>query len=519
MRALYNCSFADPWVKVARRLKDDHSVEPVYWIGYADDDSAGLVKQEFPDAIYHDYFDAWKGVFPLDLEARAWASTPDPEDYVRLAEYELQALQLLDRMDFDQRSFSFQERRNFFRRLIRCWTYIVEQFGIEALISPSIPHRSFDFPLYLVCRQKGIKMVSFMCTPFMKSGRILPVTDLYLMPDRIRQLFKQKREMDTVEPLAADIQDSISRIHLNYEAAKPANFKEYNLYHKKRPSVLLTGRKFISELVGRKSPWLGRTGWLLKGVPSYHKTHGKDVESSSSRQPLAVYVAKIYRRIILLKRLDREYRKYSVVPDLTKKYVVLALHYQPEATTIPRSGIFYDQWYVLELMAKYLPRDWMIYVKENPKQFNPIAEGNTGRLIRFYRDALKMPRVAFVPVDMDPFALIDGALAVFSVSGTIGWEGMVRGKPVICFASSWYEFFSPGVMRIINGDDLEKVPSFIERYRFDGQALHRYLKTIEDLTLKAYFRRGLKKQLTISDNDCLDALTSCVASHLMPETP
>jgi hypothetical protein len=513
MRAIYNHSFADPWLKVAEQLKRRYAIEPVYWIGYADDDSARLVRRTFPEAVYHANFDAWKGVFPDGVAENAWSSTLDPEDYRHYAEYELQALQLMDRMDFDWRSFSYAERRLLFRKFIRCWTYVVDHYGIDALISPNIPHTSFDFPLYLVCRRKGIKTISFMNTPFMKSGRIIAVSDLYHLPERIKKAFEQKQKAGSRTPLSEDTDAYLSRVNQNYNAAKPENFKEYNRHHKRKPSVFLTVRKFLYELLGKDSPWRGRDGWLVRGVPNYHKPNGIEVERTPVRQKLPVYSVKIFRRILYLKRLEAEYRRLAVRPDLGRKYVIMGLHYQPESTTSPRAGLFADQMYVLELIARHLPMDWAIYVKENPKQFNPIAEGNTGRPMRFYRDALKIPRVSFVPNDMDPFILIDGALAVFTVTGTIGWEGMARGKPVVSFGPSWYEHFFPGVMRIAKGSDLDDVRAFIEHYAYDEASLHRYLKTIEEQSICAYFRKGLKQVTGISEAESIEALTACVSSH------
>jgi hypothetical protein len=513
MRAIYNHSFADPWLKVAEQLKRRFAVEPVYWIGYADDDSVRRVPGAFPQAVYHANFDAWKGVFPNGIEENSWSQTLEPEDYRHYAEYELQALQLMDRMDFDWRSFSYAERRLLFRKFVRCWTYVIDHYGIDALISPNIPHTSFDFPLYLVCRQKGIKMISFMNTPFMKYGRIIPIAIPYHIPERIKQSFERKQKADARVLLSDDTRDCLARVNDKYESAKPENFQVYNRHHRKRPSVFLTARKFIYELFGEGSPWRGREGWLVKGVPNYHKPRSSIVEDTPIRQKLPGYMAKILRRVRYLKRLEAEYRRLAVRPDLGKKYVVMGLHYQPESTTSPRAGLFADQLYILELMARHLPRDWAIYVKENPKQFNPIAEGNTGRPMRFYRDALKIPRVSLVPHDMDPFVLIDQALAVFTVTGTIGWEGMARGKPVVIFGPSWYEYFSPGVMRIAKGGDLDDVPAFIAQYKYDEEALHRYLKTIEELSICAYFRKGLKQQTGLSEAESVEALSSCVSSH------
>ena len=59
-RVLYNTCAADPWVKVAKKLKEEQDFEPVYWIGYDNDNSEVLVSQIFPEATYHPWLDAWK---------------------------------------------------------------------------------------------------------------------------------------------------------------------------------------------------------------------------------------------------------------------------------------------------------------------------------------------------------------------------------------------------------------------------------------------------------------------------
>lgn len=514
MRALYNCAFADPWVKVAEGLEARYGIEPAYWIGYADDDSERLVGTTFPKAMYHPYFDAWKGVFPEKIEEESWAHVPDPQEYESIAQGELLALHLMDRMDFDQRSFSHQERRMLFRKFIRCWSYVIERFRIEALISPTVPHRSFDYPLYLVCQRRGVKLVSFASTTFSQAARIIAVSNPHQFPDEIRREFDLRRDLPSPDALPDDIRDSLARMARGYEAAKPETFKELYRYHKNNPSLLLTGRKFLTEMTRKRNPWIGKYGWLMRGVPSYHKTDRDFVERSRSRQGLLRYSAKIYRRLSFLKRLKAEHDRNVTGIDPAKPFVILALHYQPEATTSPRAGIFSDQLYVMELLSRHLPRDWQILVKENPMQFNPIAEGNTGRPLRFYRDAAKIPRVSFIPLNADPFSLIDAALAVFTVSGTIGWEGMARGKPVICFGPAWYEYYAPGVLRVQEAEDLGKAADFIRSYRLDEAALRRYLAAIGELSLRAYFRRGLKQKAGISEEDCVKSLERSVAKQL-----
>ena len=44
-RVLYNTCTADPWVKVAQKLKDEYDYEPVYWIGIGLDNSDQVVSR------------------------------------------------------------------------------------------------------------------------------------------------------------------------------------------------------------------------------------------------------------------------------------------------------------------------------------------------------------------------------------------------------------------------------------------------------------------------------------------
>jgi len=514
MRALYICGIADPWIRVAETLQSSLSITPVYWLGASNDDSQAAVERSFPQALYHPYFDAWRGVFPGGVESDSYDSIVDPELYGALSGSELQALHLMDRMDFSQSDFSYPERRLLFRKFLRCWSYIIDQFKIDVVISPNVPHRSFDFPLYLLCRNKRIPVLSFVSTPFMNAARIIPVNDVYSMPEHILHRFLQKRKCEKFEPLADDIQQHIDRIRQDYDRAKPESFKESGRHHKKKPSILLTARKFMFELFDPNSSWLGRRKFLRKGVPSYHKLKNRDVEEAKTRRFILPYMNKMVHRIRYLKKLQAEYRRLTTKADLSRKYVYVALHYQPEATTSPKAGIYADQLYLLELISHHLPRDWAIYVKENPKQFNPIGEGNTARPLRFYRDALKIPRVQLLAVDSNPFDLIDHSLAVFSLAGTVGWEGMVRGKPVVCFGPSWYEYFTPGVMRVQNSQDWLNIRKFIEDYVFSEIALQQYLKAIEETSLCAYFRAGLKNMVDIDEESCIKALSSALADQL-----
>lgn len=87
----YNC-YADPWINVAHKLQQTNNYKPVYWVGYEDDNSDDLIPINFPDCIYHDYYDAWKGVFPDQIKDVIKNSYLDIDFLKQNAQFELQAI-------------------------------------------------------------------------------------------------------------------------------------------------------------------------------------------------------------------------------------------------------------------------------------------------------------------------------------------------------------------------------------------------------------------------------------------
>ncbi len=511
-RILYNTCIADPWLKVAERLQEEQDWNPVYWIGYHDDNSCNLVPEMFSGAIYHEYFSAWKGNFPEEIAALIENYTVDPDFMRELASFELQGLKIMDRMDMDGRSFSYIERQQLFRKLLRNWLAIIYHLKIDIMISASVPHRSYDFTLYLVCRKLGIPVISFIMTPFSHNGRIIGLKDIYEIPAKIGENYQEiTKEFLQIE-LSEDINDRLERVQQQYKQAVPGYMNEHQKYHRKKPHFWSLVKKIFYEIRDEPSRWLGADGFIRKGFPNYVKHPRRDIEDRG--YGLVPYMLKKLSRLRYLNQLRMEYEKNSSAPDFKIPYAFFAMHYQPEATSVPLSGIFYDQLYIIELLLKYLPEDWFIYVKENPLQFNPIAEGYTSRSLRFYRDAVRNPRVKLIPVSDDPFELIDNAEAVVTLTGTIGWEGMVRGKPVICFGSTWYEGFTDGVLKVKDDKTIAEMTDFIYKYKFSEEKLKSYLKAIENHSIRAYFYRGLQKHLKMEEKECVDNLVRYIINQI-----
>jgi hypothetical protein len=210
------------------------------------------------------------------------------------------------------------------------------------------------------------------------------------------------------------------------------------------------------------------------------------------------------------RRLERHHNDIAVKPDFSRPYIYFGLHYQPEATTSPEGDLFVDQMLAVSLLAANTPEDWIIYVKENPFQFNHNSDGQTNRQKSCYSDATANHKIQFVPLETDSFGLIDHAKAVPTIRGTMGWEAMAIRKPLIVFGHTWYEFYE-GVLGVRNDDDAGL--SFIEAYEYSRENLEAYLRTFDEFSLQAYHYLGIRELAGVSEEECVDTLVGSTLEY------
>jgi hypothetical protein len=142
---------------------------------------------------------------------------------------------------------------------------------------------------------------------------------------------------------------------------------------------------------------------------------------------------------------------------------------------------------MVELLSDCLPKGWMLYVKDHPSQYvnNYSRYGN--KLFRdksFYERIRKCPNTRVVSIDQQPFALIDTAKAIASVGGSALWEGVVRGKPGLCFGSSWIQHCE-GIFQVDCKERLQTVLCSIQDgVQVSAVNVKLYAKAISDIGIK-----------------------------------
>lgn len=126
--------------------------------------------------------------------------------------------------------------------------------------------------------------------------------------------------------------------------------------------------------------------------------------------------------------------------DTGGDFVYFPLHFQPEQNTTAWGGIYDDQLLAIEQLSQKLPEGWRILVKENPQQPG-FMRGKW-----FYERLNGISNAELVSTEADTYELLRKSRFAATVTGTVGWESITGGKPVLVFGPGcWYRTL-PGVV-------------------------------------------------------------------------
>lgn len=136
-----------------------------------------------------------------------------------------------------------------------------------------------------------------------------------------------------------------------------------------------------------------------------------------------------------------------------KKYLVYALHKQPESSIDVTGRYYEDQLLNIFNIWRILPSDYYLAVKEHSN-----AIGDRG--IDFYRKLTEWSRVVLIDERTDSYQLINNGEAVFTVSGTIAIEAALLGKIAFTFVPMFFNGIKK--CRNLSNENLRNCKSFIE---------------------------------------------------------
>ena len=420
--AIYATTPSQDWVSVAKKLSLEDDLNPSYWVCPPSFQSE--IELAFPGATVYSSSDAIQGRFDDKYCNNISQSTLNSNVLNKFSNCESIVMKMMDRMDVGNATgahFTYSERIRHYHRQLAYWINVVDRVNPEVVVFGAAPHLIYDYVLYSVCQKRDIE--TLLCTHTGLPERFYIRKGIFEGPDGISSITSKD------EHIPSDIEQHIVKLRREYERAKPSYMKSDT--NSIRPiGRLISGRKAIlREIVNNPYIW-------EKKPKSYFKTNNNSIEESepSTLQFIQYDLQSAYYKY----KLERQYQRQTIDPNYDNRYIYMALHYQPERTTSPEAGQYVHQYLAINQLAAALPDNHVMYVKEHPSQFASRLKGDQGRQPQFYADLRDINGVKLVPADANSFSLIDNATAVATATGTVGWEALVRGTPVIVFGNAWY---------------------------------------------------------------------------------
>lgn len=435
--------FGDYQTKKLIRALKNKSHEVVYWIGMAKDPD-----DEFPETVFQDY-DSARLCLPVRGIELPDFLPPDETLIEKLYKEESLVLTMMNKQ-FDW--MCVDERRHLYYRMLSYWNGIMKKYNPDLIILSSLPHAPFEYVIYALAKLYNIKIIMF-------DGIIIgiPLGDRKIMfvdswqksAILTKTIEKNKGENFSLKDLSRDLQNYYL-LHMT-ESTDPA------------PIYLKDDKKLnsFSKILFRKMKIILRS---IKDRSIFEKAFSRLFKLSKGT-------------------IQQEYQSFQKEADMAKKFVYLPLNYQPECTTSPQGDMFADQILMIETISASLPAGWLLYVKEHPAQWFPRGSNFfSSRYRGYYTKIVQLKNVRLIPVETDHYALIRNAGVVATVTGTAGFEGILRGKPVIVFGYPWY-MSCHGVFKV-NGVALCKkaLEEIIGGFQIEQQQVINFLKSFDEAT-------------------------------------
>ncbi len=445
--------------------------------------------------ILHDSMHAIRGIPHPDF-ALGELSLWDNPTLERLAIHEAYFNRILDRRDMDGSSFTAMERRYHYYDVMNYWFNVLEKLKPDLVAFVEAPHEGYNYCVYAVAKELGIPVL-FYKTVTLSAKNIL-AKDIFIEDSRVGASYleslRDPKNLEEPVTFSAPIQTYIDRIRTPQKHVEP--FYMVEQYREAAENKVL---KEFKRLVGKFQNIFSKGGILpslkfvvagifkraahpLENFDTVYKVRGQ----LYTENKISNYGFKKMRRELEqhTRELGNAYAALSAgTIDLNKKFIFLALHYQPEKTTAPDAGLLSDQILFLDMLSKNLPEDWLIYVKEHPSQLLTSSVTAQVRTVDDYHRMLSYKNVRLVPLEMNSSDLMRNCKAVATATGTVGWEAIVRGIPVLYFGFPWFAHCE-GALKAYTRQDLKKsIQLLVDGYKVDSRKV--------DLFIKAYDREVL----------------------------
>jgi len=455
------------YFRAAEHIKKKYEVEPLLWT--VPRDFIGQISDKFINTLPLDHYLFVRGdveniakLIDADIDemtmplTREWQEEYSSERLIILED-------LLHRTD-PGGNYQLSEITETINNYFMIANAVIGKFKPELIVFPDAPHLPFDLALYYISKKKGIE-ISF--TTNTHIANISFTGDSITGPHSFFNLKEKNKfgEIKKKELFINALQNTGKSIPFYMRSGE--GYLAYDKYS--RSLLTMFYDVVISALSSLRWFFINKIkqlGFLKvkKTLVRYAKIKNKDLWRTNGNSYF------IFRHVFInvILEIYYNYQAKSFVNNFKehdKKYIYIPLSMQKERTTMPCAGFMHDQSLYIKQIISFLPNDWVIVLKENPKQFRHNT-GVPARNLRFYKKLIRNG-VLFAPLDYSSHELISSSSAVCVTTGTTGFESIIGfNKPVFAFADSWYSSL-PSIIKIHNINDIKKAFELISANKIE----------------------------------------------------
>ena len=400
-----------------------------------------------------------------------------PECYINKNSYDLNYLKKIEKeYDLNLWLLIYSERffhkyrnmfHNFSRDEVLSIIFHTMQFFIEYLekIKPDIlimqtaGENVSNFLLYKIAKKLGIQIMMV---------NTVHIHDKFLISDNL---------------IGREISDEYSKIISTYDNSDSI-YDENFIKNKSLYESIKVQSDFISDHSNYSQKFKHYLKRMNDDPEPIYRNYGKSTQKMLSAKYGLPTMAKKREKFLFTNSINK-------IED--ENFLYLPLHTEPEAKILATAPFFTDQINVVENVARSIPIDQILYVKEHPGQRSKFW-----RSIDDYERIIKLQNVKLVHPDFNSQELISKCNAVISIMGSTGFEALFYKKPVFLLSDEYYDVSS----MIKTVQDITQLPEIInnhlKNFKFSNLELNALMEATNFCSIPVPYFSMMKDALVVS---------------------
>jgi len=358
--------------------------------------------------------------------------------------------------------------------LLSFFEEIISKHKVDYVLYENVSN-SFAYYSWFVCQELGVRYVGLIQSRLPRRFSITS-TPLCGCEEMMSSYSLQQNESIKKEPYIDIYLDKFENIQPDY--MKTNNLSQMNIFKKYKYKGIVDKIKLLV-------------------LSTYNSCQGSYQLKNYFNYYWSIFF-RDFKRAYKFKWLSSFYDN----PAISEEYYLYPLHFHPESSTSILASNFVDELQVIKSIAYNLPSGACLFVKDHPS-----AAGYPS--LKFYKDLSKIHNVKLIRPEYDTKNLIKNALAIVTLTSTVGYEALLLGKKVFLYGRVFYECHA-NVYKVSLSGDLYEIFSDLS-LNITGKSLVDYNYSF----LCAYYKSTSEGLFNIKDLETAQVVANSLAIELL----